>query len=733
MKIQNKILNVVAAAAVLSGINSASAASANENPIVKEITPYVTNYLASPQKQSFIDGKSYAQLSDDRRTIDIYDIASGKKSETVFDVANTRESSLDAIEGYILSPDLSKIIVWNSAKAVYRRSFTAAYYVYDRHSRILSPLSKDFARTQCPVFSGDSRMIAFVHDNNIYLRKLDYNTQVAVTTDGCKDKIINGATDWTYEEEFQTTSLMAFSPDNVSLCFVKSNETDVPTYTLPIYGGACQPDERYELYPGTFAYKYPVAGQKNSVVTLHVYDISNRNTRDIELPDRTIEYIPRIDFAPGDGDRLLVTTLNREQNRMDIYSVNPKTTVSKAIFTEKSDAWIIPDAYEKLVLGNDGFVIMSARSGFTHLYKYAYNGSLTRTLTQGNFDVTEFYGFDALGNAYCQAAAPSPIDRTVYRIDARGTRTALTAEGGYGSAQFAPDCSYAVTCYSNVDTPPIYTLVDKNGKKIREILNNADVTRHYSDRGHKEFITVAGDNSLSFNAYVIKPSDFNPSRKYPVIVYQYSGPGSQTVLNRWSVTWENYFASKGYVVFCLDGRGTGGRGTEFMFPVYKKLGYYETLDQLAGARWLASQSWVDASRIGIHGWSYGGYETLMCLQADKSPFKAGVAVAPVTDWRFYDTVYAERYMSTPQQNFEGYRMSAPLNFTERLRADLLLMSGTADDNVHPANTYEYAARLQLDGVLFDMMMFPNKNHSIYGCNARAVVYGNMFRWFNKSL
>lgn len=716
----------------LSSATASASAASNENPIVREITPYVGQTYDSPGDMFFMDDTYYAMMSDDRRTIDKYEISSGKKVETVFDVAYTREAQIGRIEGFIFCADRSKIIVWNNSEPIYRRSFTANYYFYDRHSRILKPLSDEFARTQSPVFSPDGRMIAFVHDNNIYLKKLDYNTQVPVTTDGKKNEIINGATDWTYEEEFNTTCLMAFAADNTSLCYVKTNETDVPLYSLPLYAAQCNRNEEYELYPGTFTYKYPVAGMPNSTVSLHVYEISNRKTKDITLSDKTIEYIPRLDFAPT-GDCLLVTTLNRDQNRMEIYSVNPKTTLSTSVFVEKSDAWIIPEAYEKMRVVSDGFVVMSTRSGWTHLYKYAFNGSLTRTLTQGAFDVTDFYGIDAAGTAVYEAALPSPIDRSVISVDAKGNTVRLSPEGGCASAVFSPDMKYGILSYSSAVTPPVYSLITNKGKKLRELCDNSSVKSAFANLPVKEFIKVPGEGGLEFNAYVIKPANFSPSTKYPVVVYQYSGPGSQLVLNRWNVSWEHYFASKGFVVFCLDGRGTGGRGTEFMFPVYKQLGRYETVDQLAGARWLASQPWVDANRIGMHGWSYGGYETLMCVQADNSPFKAAVAIAPVTDWRLYDSIYTERYMLTPQQNYDGYRTSAPLNFTDKMKSDLLLMMGTSDDNVHPANTYEYAAALQYNGALFDMMVFPGKNHSIYGCNARAVVYGNMFRFFSGKL
>ncbi len=722
-----KILCATAALSILAPMT----AVATDN-IVKEITPYTTTHGAAPKPMEFVDGTTYVQLSDDGRTIDVFEVTSGKKTETILDLGHTRETTLAVIDGFIFSPDRTKIIVWYDAKPIYRRSFVARYYVYDVRTRQLSPLANDFEYVQSPVFSADARMIAFVYENNIYLKKLDFNTQVAVTTDGKKGSILNGVTDWTYEEEFSTVCTMAFSPDNTSLCYVKSNETDVPTYTLPLYAGACDRQEQYALYPGQFTYKYPVAGETNSTVSLHTYEISNRNTKDITLPDKQIEYIPRIDFAPV-GDQLLVTTLNRDQNRMEIYSVNPKTTLSTSVLVEKSDAWILPSTYEGMTVVSDGFVIQSARSGWNHLYKYAFNGTLTRTLTSGEFDVTAFYGMDASGAVYYQAARPTPIDRTVFRTDAKGVTTALSTEGGSGSATFSPDCKVAMLSYSNVTTPTVYSLINDRGRQVRTLVDNASVINELPGLPTKEFIKIPGGDGVELNAYIIRPADFNPAKKYPVVMYQYSGPGSQSVLNRWSVSWEQYFASKGFVVVCADGRGTGGRGNAFMFPVYRKLGYYETIDQVAVARWLGAQSWVDPGRIGIHGWSYGGYETLMCLQADNSPFAAGVAVAPVTDWHLYDTVYAERYMLTPQQNFDGYRTSAPLNFTDKMRSQLLIMIGTADDNVHPANTYEYAANLQMNGTLFDMMVFPNKNHSIYGCNARAVVYGNMFRFFYNQL
>lgn len=700
--------------------------------MVKDLIPYTTNYVKAPHAFTFFDENTYLELSDDGRTIDSYEIRTGKKLDTLLDLGHTRETNLEGIVGFRISDDHSKILVWNSVEPIYRRSFMARYYIYEIRTRILRPLSNDFERVSCPVISHDGRMVAFVHDNDIYLKKLDFNTQVAVTTDGQKGSIINGATDWTYEEEFQNVASIAFSPDNTVLCYVKSNESDVQTYTLPLYAGQCDRMDQYALYPGSFSYKYPVAGEKNSKVSVHAYEISNRKTKDIVFPDDKIEYIPRIDFG-NTSDKLLVTTLNRDQNRMEIYSVNPRSGVSTSVFVEESKAWILPSTYEDLTIVNDGFVVISARTGWNHLYKYTFAGALNRTITKGDFDVTAYYGCDAAGNHYFQAASPSPIDRAVYRIDSKGVKTAISAEKGWTDARYTPECTYAMTTFSDATTPPVYSIVDARGKSVRTLVSNEDIAARYANNPRKEFLTLPGDNGLEFNAYIIKPTNFDSSKKYPVVVYQYSGPGSQTVMNKWGVDWQNYFASQGFVIFCLDGRGTGGRGTDFMFPVYRNLGYYETIDQIAGVRYLASQPWVDADRIGIHGWSYGGYETLMCLSADNTPFRAGVAIAPVTDWRLYDTVYAERYMLTPQQNFDGYRKSAPLNLANKMNARLLIMAGTADDNVHPANTYEYAATLQYQGTLFDMMMFPNKNHSIYGCNARAVVYANMLCFFKANL
>ena len=594
-------------------------------------------------------------------------------------------------------------------------------------------MSPDFKRVREVLMSPKSDMIAFVAPNNdIYLKKLVYNNQVRVTTDGAAGKIINGATDWTYEEEFTTTRLMAWSPDDLMLCFVKTNETDVPVYSLPIYEGTCNPQKEYAQYPGRLSYKYPVAGVNNSRVTLHSYDVELRKTKQIHLPDKNIEYIPRIDFGP-EPQQLMVSTLNRDQNRFELYSVNPASKVAKSVLVESSNAWIQPDTYEGLTFENDGFVVLSSRSGYQHLYKYSYAGALQRTLTRGDYDVTAYYGSDDAGNCYYQSAQPSPLQRTVYALDAKGFHKAVSATNGTASAQFSPDHKYAVYSFNNPATPPVYSLCTANAKQLRTLEDNSVLkTRFDGILPEKEFIKIPSDG-LDLNAFVIRPFGFDASKKYPVVMTQYSGPGSQSVLDRWELDWMNYFASKGFMIVCVDGRGTGGRGNKFMHAVYRNLGHYETIDQINAANYVATLPGVDPKRIGICGWSYGGYETLMCATAQNCPFAAAVAIAPVTDWRFYDTVYSERFMLTPQQNESGYNASAPLRRAAHLACPTLIMYGTADDNVHPANSLQFVSALQSAGGICDMFIFPNMNHSIYGCNARAVVYGRMFEYFKEKL
>ena len=678
-------------------------------------------------------GETYLRANADRTKIIRYETKSGKELETVFDCSHTRETSISRFSGFIISPEGSRLLIYRDVEYIYRRSFTAEYFVFEISRNILLPLSTEHPRQQAPVVSPDGRMIAFVADNNIYLKKLTYNTETAVTKDGKKNEIINGVPDWVYEEEFATNCSMSWSPDCTTLCFLKYNETEVPLYSLPVYDSYCTPDKRYALYPDEYTYKYPVPGEKNSVVTLHSFDIDTRKTKQIVFEDKNIEYFPRIQFAPKDNI-LIVSTLNREQNRFNLYTVNPKSTVVKSLIVEESNTWVSDKTSENFILEDNCIILQSNRSGFNHLYEYSYSGAMNRQLTNGQFDVTAYYGKDRQGNVYYQSAATGPLNRVISRIDAKkNTVVNLTPEEGVANAVFAPGCAYYTLNFTDSSTPSRYTLISTaKNTELMVLQDNSAVAARFANAPQKEFFTVTSDG-VTLNAYMIKPTDFNPNKKYPVIMTQYSGPGSQQVMNRWEVNWQFFAAEQGYIIVCVDGRGTGARGRDFEHIIYKNLGYYETIDQSNAAREIAALPYVDGNNIGMTGWSFGGYETLMSLTELNSPFKAGVAIAPVTDWRLYDTIYTERFMSTPQINDDGYNTSAPLDRVKNMNADLMIIYGTADDNVHPANSIEFISALQSQDKLCNMLVFPNMNHSINGCNSRAQVYCAMLRHFNNSL
>lgn len=729
---------------VLSGSVNASAATASAPAGVIDVSSiseyvYPGNAPATPGAMQFMpDGATFLRLDDGGKKIVKYDIATGKAVETVLDVTHTRESSISGIDAFTISPDGSKLLVRTNTTPVYRRSVKGAYYVFEIKRNILRPLSKTLPLQQAPLFSPDGRMVAFVADNNIFIKKTDYDTEVQVTEDGEKNRIINGIPDWTYEEEFSTDCSMTWAPDNTSLCYLRYDESRVPTFTFSEYSGWCHPREEFTLYPGVFSYKYPVAGEPNSSVTVHSYDVDTRKTKEVKLPDANIEYIPRLEFGGASADRLMIVTLDRAQSRMEVYMANPKSTVVKSLLVEQAKAWLNPLAYEAIAFENDGFVVMSERTGWNNLYRYSYAGQELRAITSGNAEVTAYYGTDALGNSYYQTVpaggdVSAALNRTVCRVDKLSKKIEnLTPAEGWGSAIFNPAMSYYVVNHSTAATPPVHTLYSTKGKKVRVLEDNASYAARYTSAPRKEFFTMQSEGN-TLNGYMIKPANFDSSRRYPVIMWQYSGPGSQEVVNRWRMDWDVYAATQGFLVVCVDGRGTGARGTAFRDVVYKRLGYYETIDQIAAARYVASLPFADGDRIGLSGWSYGGYETLMGVTSTDSPWKAAVAIAPVTSWRYYDTVYSERFMLTPQENGSGYDEGAPVNRAARLGCRLLIMHGTADDNVHLSNTMEFVSALQAADRYCDMFLFPAMNHSINGCDARSLVYGRMIDYFRQNL
>lgn len=706
-----------------------------KSDMVSAVEPYVfpANKPKSAAEMIYMpDGLSYLSLSPDGKNVSRYNTEKGELIETILDVTKTRTSKIDKIEGFSLSDNGEKLLVYTDSKPIYRNSFKARYYLFEIKRNILKPLSEKFDYQQVPSFSPDGRMVAFAAENNLYIKKLDYDNEVAVTTDGKLNSIINGVPDWTYQEEFATLSSMSWAPDNSALCYIKYDETAVPVYGFPVYEGACEAKTAYALYPGNFSYKYPVAGQPNSSVSVYCYNIDNRTTKKVAVPTANMEYIPRIAYAYS-PERLMVVTLNRAQNKMEIYAANPKSTVAHPILTETSDSWISPSSYEQISWQPEGFVMQSPRSGYNHLYLYAYNGTQQRQLTSGQWNVTAYYGKDQSGNHYYQSTSSGPLNRVVSKVDAKGKVSNLSSDDGTASASFSPGMLFYTLSSSDAATPPSQMLFSLKGKSLRVLENNDSLREVARTLPVKEFFTVLSDG-VELNGYIIKPVGFDSSRKYPVIMWQYSGPGSQQVLNRWQLDWDIAAAMNGFAVVCVDGRGTGGRDRAFETSVYRRLGKLETIDQINAARYVASLPWVDADGIGIAGWSYGGYESLMCASAaGENPFAAAVAIAPVTDWRYYDTVYSERYMLTPRENETGYDESAPVNRISNVNCPLLIMSGTADDNVHLSNTMEFVARLVSSKKLCDMMLFPNMDHSINRCGARGVVYGKMLDFFNKNL
>ncbi|MDE6651008.1 MAG: S9 family peptidase [Paramuribaculum sp.] len=725
--------SIISLASVLAVSITANAAGLSQ---FSDIEKYLGSkrYASAPKAFTYMNsGANYLKLSADGKKILKFDTKTGNEVETILDLGNTRETSLDKISGFKMSPEESKILVWRNSKSIYRRSFDAEYYVYELRTRLLRPLSTEHPRQQAPLFSPDGRMIAFVAQNNIYLKQLDFWTERVVTTDGAKNMIINGVPDWTYEEEFTTSSSMAWAPDNSTLCYIKYNESAVPMFSFPLYEGVCNRLDEYSLYPGAFTYKYPVAGEKNSTVSVHAYDIDNKTTKTVSLPQNGFEYIPRIAYAYS-PDRLMVTTLNRAQTRMELFSVNPKSTVAKSILVEEYKAWLAPATYEDIKYFPDFFVITSSRSGYDHLYQYSYTGTLMKQITSGEYDVLSYYGYDKVsGTHYYQSTVNGAVNRVVSSINSKGKVTDISPATGCASATFSPDMTFFTLRYSNTKTPPEYTLYSADKlKKIKTLEDNARLKNDYAGVPQREFFTMTSEG-VTLNGYMVKPADFNPSAKYPVVMYQYSGPGSQQVLDEWSIGWANWYAANGYIIICVDGRGTGGRGRQFMDVVYKNLGHYESIDQVNAALYAASLPYVDSKRIGIHGWSYGGYETLMASSQLNAPYAAAVAVAPVTDWRYYDTVYAERYMLTPQENEDGYRNSAPLNYVKNVKCPLLIMSGTADDNVHYFNTVQYVSAAEAADMWCDMLVFANMDHSINDCGAQKIVYARMLDYFNKNM
>ena len=679
------------------------------------------------------DGKCYYQITDGGKTIARYAYKTGRREATVLDSLPMQAVQVRSWDGYEMSHSESAILLWADSEPIYRHSFTARFFVYDRKSGQMRAVAGD-KPVQIATLSPDGERVAYVTGNNVYVQRLADGNITQVTTDGRKNHVINAVPDWVYEEEFAMLNSFAWSSDSRTLSFIRWDESDVPMYSMTMYEGDCKPNEDYALYPGSYDYKYPVAGEKNAVVTVHSYDVATSRLSKMDVPLAQDDYVPHIGYA-GPADALMVMTLNRTQNDMHIYRVNPTTGAAHDIYHETSTSWIDSEMARNVAYYDNFLVIPNETSGYCQLYQYDLDGKLMRQLTTGQEPVTAYYGYDAKNRLFYYQCTDGPLNRVVRRVDDKGRVQDVAADKGTNSATFNSDFTFFIHTFSNVDTPTQYRLKQVGRKKtVRDLQLNEDYCAKYlvPEVPRRQFITFENDG-YTINGFIIKPVDFDPGKKYPVIMSQYSGPGSQQVRNNWKLDWEEYFATQGYVIACFDGRGTGARGKAFESLIYQNLGHYETIDQVAAARYMASQPWVDADRIGIWGWSFGGYEVLMAMSHPDSHYAAGVSIAPVTSWRFYDTIYAERFMRTPQENPDGYANSAPLDKVADLKGELLIMFGSADDNVHIINAMQYIAKLHGQKRQFDMMVYPNMNHSINGCGVREPLYQRVLNYFDRTL
>ncbi|MEE1308592.1 MAG: DPP IV N-terminal domain-containing protein, partial [Bacteroidaceae bacterium] len=689
-----------------------------------------------------LDGESYSQLSRDGKQIIRHSFKTGEETEVLFDVNNIRNRiRLDRIDGYQMSPDEKNILLRTKTKGIYRHSSTAEYYIYNVKNRTLSILSEGGPQEQ-PLWSRDGTMIAFVREGNLFLVKLLFNnSESQITKDGEFNKIINGKPDWVNEEEFSFARAFDFNADNTMLAWIRYDETEVPMFCFPWYKGLNPEMAEYAGYPGSYDYKYPIAGAKNSVVSVHTFDIKSRAIRQIQLPISTDSYVPRI-FFTDDAEKLLVLTLNRHQNQLDIYLANPRSTECRVIVREQAECYVTEEALKNFEVTPNGFVLMSQRSGYKHLYHYDLNGTLRKQLTNGNFDVTSFYGYDTkTGTTYFASNQESPLRKSIYKSDAKGRMTRLSSSAtGTNSAIFSRNFRYYMNTWSDINTPTITTLCDASGKTLKTLEDNAALRQKLAGLrlGERKFFTFTTSEGIQLNGFMVLPADFNPSVKYPVVMHQYSGPGSQQVVDSWNAgnmggcLYEQYLAQEGFICVCVDGRGTGGRGRDFEQCTYLKLGQLESRDQVEAAIWLGNQTYVDKSRIAIWGWSFGGFNTLMSMSEGRPVFAAGVAVAAPTSWRYYDTVYTERFMRTPNENGVGYDDS-PISRASKLSGSLLLIHGLADDNVHFRNAAEYTEALVQADKDFRELVYTNRNHSIYGGNTRNHLFRQITQHFKEML
>jgi len=680
---------------------------------------------------SMQNGDFYTILNHDQygTYMDKYDYATLEKLETI--VQSKDLEGIKYFDAYTFNKDETKLIIGVNLERIYRRSKVGKYYLYDLLTKEFELVSD--LNIQEPTFSPDGTKIAYVYENNIYIKDLKTKEIIQVTADGEKNKIINGVCDWVYEEEFGFVRAFEWNANSDKVAFIRFDETEVPKFSMDIYGKG--------LYPTEQTFKYPKAGENNSKVSLHLYDLNKSEKYAVDLKEYEQYYIPRIQWTK-ETDILAITTINRHQNNLNLVSYNAANKESSLLLNEKDPAYLSIKNDLTFLLDNS-FIWTSETEGFNHLYHYDKKGNLLNKITDGNWEVTKYYGYDKkTKKIFYQSTEEGSINRSVYSINISGKKQKkLSKYIGNNSASFSNSFNYFVNTYSSASNPTVYTLVNaKTGEEIKEIKNNLNLAEKLNayNLPEKEFSTIKTKNG-EFNMWMMKPKDFDPNKQYPLLMYQYSGPGSQTVSNRWiSVRghdyWHQMLTQKGYVIVCVDGRGTGFKGRDFKKITYKELGKYEIEDQIESAIELGKRSYIDADRIGIWGWSYGGFMSSLAITKGADVFKMAIAVAPVISWRYYDSVYTERYMQTPQENASGYDENSPVNFADLLKGDYLLIHGTGDDNVHVQNSMQMINALVEANKEFDYFGYPDRAHGIYkGKNTRLHLFKKMTTFIDRSL
>jgi dipeptidyl-peptidase-4 len=674
--------------------------------------------------RTMADGEHYTML-EHGGTIVSYDYSTGRVRNVLFSPEQLQETGFSGIDDYEFSSDESRILLTTGKSNRYRYSYEANYTLFDRTNGRTEPVSGP-EKVSLASFSPDGTRIAYVKNNNLYYYDLTSHAITQVTSDGLLNSIINGAPDWVYEEEFSLKQAYCWSPDSRKIAFFRFDESEVPEFDMTLF---------YDLYPQTYRFKYPQAGERNSVIQIRVFDTHNGQTTSMDVGSERDQYIPRIKWTSW-VDTLCIMRLNRLQNKVDVLLSNARTGSSRTLFTEENSRFIseINDHYIHFTPDGRYFIIRSERSGYFQYYLYSLSGKCLNPVTQGDWDTDAVLGIDDRNRImYYTSREESPLKRTVYSVRFDGShKTRLSEYPGTNSAEFSRNFSYYVNTWSDANTPPRITIHKINGKLIRVIEDNNTLKHDLKVFGfaQKKFIRIPVKDNLMLNAYLVLPPDFDSSRVYPLFIKVYGGPEAQDVTDAWDndLAWQQYLAQKGIVIACIDNRGTDGRGEAFRKSTYMELGKLETEDQINAALYLGRKSWIDENRIGIWGWSYGGYMTLLCMTRGAGLFKIGIAVAPVTNWRFYDTIYTERFMRTPQENPDGYDLNSPIHFTNQLRGKLLLVHGTGDDNVHFQNSVEFSDQLIMDNKQFEEFFYPNKNHNISGGNTRFHLFSMLSRF-----